>query len=113
MVKHRKIVSEALQQLTATTNKQREISDGDSLNIDVESEVIFRAPLASALTIQTSPVPSTSSYSTDTASESGSAFNSPNEINRLSSVDLNSTASVKDFSRLVVVKISDQKHEQG
>ena len=101
--------------MSSTKLKTSEVkSVNESLNIDVDSgEVtLFRAPVTTALTIQTSPVPSTSSYSTDTASESGSAFNSPTDVNHHATTDLSSSAYVKDFSRLVVVKMGCQKQER-
>lgn len=123
---NRQIVVDALRQLTAG---QAVKSDQESTppppavpagaeeppKTPVEPDGTFRPPL----TVQTSsPVPSTnSSYSTDTASESGSAFNSPNGqmgggSHRPSSADLASSTYVKDFSRLVVVKMSEQQQQQ-
>ena len=61
--------------------------------------------------MQTSPAPS---CSTDTASESGSAFNSPIQVHHQpSSADLANSTYVKDFSRLVVVKMSGKPSEQS
>lgn len=83
------------------------------LNLEVvDAENSFRTP-TSSFTIHTSPAHSSHSQSTDTASESGSAFNSPNQVqHQPSSADLANSTYVKDFSRLVVVKMSGQP-EQG
>lgn len=125
-----KIVLDALRQLTtqSTATKQEmpdiskkvspvptvmapavPTSSGEPLSVDVTETAqddagIFRTPL----TVQTSPAPSNSSNTTDTASESGSAFNSPRPLHRPSSADLANVTYVKDFSRLVVVKMSAQ-----
>lgn len=116
---------DALRQLTLLSgnlNKETERDSpdnkttvGDQVNNELETENAFRTPLSGTLlSIQTSPVPSSYSCSTDTASESGSAFNSPNQMQQIqlqhhpSSADLANSTYVKDFSRLVVVKMSGQ-----
>lgn len=123
---NRKIVLDALRQLTllsGTLNKDTgrdspdKVTVGDQINSELETENAFRTPLTGTLSIQTSPVPSSYSCSTDTASESGSAFNSPNQVHQIqlqhhpSSADLANSTYVKDFSRLVVVKMSGQSAE--
>jgi len=106
----RRIVQEALHQLKpknkAKPTAVQDAATEESLAVEVgTAPATFRAPVTTTLTIQTSPVPSMSSCSTDTASESGSAFNSPTETQRHTVHDVMSTTCVKDFSRLVVVKI--------
>lgn len=116
----RKIVVDALRQLTflSGTSKETDIAGSkaitrDQINFELENEYSFRIPVTGNLNIETSPVPSAHSCSTDTASETGSAFNSPNQIQQIqlhppSSADLANSTFVKDFSRLVVVKMSSQ-----
>jgi len=107
---NKRIVQEALHQLKpknkAKPTAVQDAATEESLAVEVgTAPATFRAPVTTTLTIQTSPVPSMSSCSTDTASESGSAFNSPTETQRHTVHDVMSTTCVKDFSRLVVVKI--------
>ena len=107
---------DALRQLTSCSklkeNATEPLTGEEILKIDVDGA--FRTPVTSALTIQTSPVPSTSSYSTDTASESGSAFNSPtNQAPPAGSDPLASSSYVKDFSRLVVVKVINREYKDN
>jgi hypothetical protein len=109
-------VLDALRQLTVlsgvTKESGRETPDRELINIEETEKSPFRTPLTGSLNIQTSP--SAYSCSTDTASETGSAFNSPNQISHQlntiqqhqpSSADLANSTYVKDFSRLVVVKM--------
>ena len=119
----RHIVVDALRQLKVHSVKPP-FNAPDQIPLEKEMlnfEVVdtgnnFRTP-TSALTIHTSPAHSSHSQSTDTASESGSAFNSPNQQvshqHQPSSADLANSAYVKDFSRLVVVKMSGQPSEQS
>ena len=124
---NKQIVVDALRQLTTgTINKTDQeapeskptplsTSGEETTGAAVEpaqADETFRPPLTVAVG---SPVPSiNSSYSTDTASESGSAFNSPNcqaghPPSTHRSSDLANSTYVKDFSRLVVVKMSEQQ----
>lgn len=87
--------------MTATKEDAKCIHSDAHLN--VPTTAVFRPPAASALSVPVSPVPSTSSScATDTASESGSAFNSPVSVSHHSAADLSNSTYVKDFSRLVV-----------
>ena len=107
----RKIVVDALRQLTAHhPEASAEPSDSAEQEGATSSSSLFRAPLSS---------PAPSNYSTDTASECGSAFNSPNPRTippptpQHRATDLANSTYVKDFSRLVVVKMSGQKPPTG
>lgn len=110
---NRKIVLDALRQLTLLSGGPRETgrktpSDKASAEEYRNTEIETENPSFETLTIQTSPN-LISNYSTDTASESGSAFNSPNLTQpQPTSTDLANSTFVKDFSRLVVVKMSAQ-----
>ena len=106
---------DALRQLTLLAKESgKESPTRGPVNIETDTDGPFRVPSSGSLNIQTSP--SAFSCSTDTASESGSAFNSPTQIHQLnpiqqhqpSSADLANSAYVKDFSRLVVVKMGGQ-----
>jgi len=116
---NRQIVLDALRQLQVhcakspitTSNKMSFVKDV----MNVEASDNFRTPTAATSSpsmMQSSPALSSS---TDTASESGSAFNSPNNQqvqHQPSSADLANSTYVKDFSRLIVVKMSCQPLEK-
>jgi len=95
---NQKIVVEALRQLSTTTTASK-CEEDDSEEPANVNDSVFRTPgvTSQVTTVETSPVPSTSSCSTDTASEgTSSAFNSPDNERQLT---------IKDFSQLVVVKM--------
>ena len=114
-----------MQQLTALSNLSKETNKQDKSHNTTTGEQLeeanfennestLRTPLTGNLPIRTSPAPGAHSCTTDTASESDSTFHSPGRIHQMqlnhnpSSADLANSAFVKDFSRLVVVKMSEQ-----
>lgn len=108
---NRKIVLDALRQLTLLSDVSREIGKDileEQIDTETDGEINFLLPSIETLNTQSSPSLA-ANVSTDTASECGSSFNSPNPIQQQpSSSDLANSAFVKDFSRLVVVKMSAQ-----
>ncbi|XP_046652742.1 ubiquitin carboxyl-terminal hydrolase calypso-like [Daphnia pulicaria] len=108
---NKKIVLDALRQLTLLSDVSREIGKDileEQIDTETDGEINFLLPSIETLNTQSSPSLA-ANVSTDTASECGSSFNSPNQIQQQpSSSDLANSAFVKDFSRLVVVKMSAQ-----
>lgn len=107
---------DALRQLTLLSDVSREIGKDipeEQIDTETDGEINFLLPSIGTLNTQSSPSLA-ANVSTDTASECGSSFNSPNQIQQQpSSSDLANSAFVKDFSRLVVVKMSAQSTDDG
>lgn len=76
-----------------------------------KKDKVLLCPLdySTPLTIQTSPAPSTSS-STDTSSEVGSAFNSPTTAWNWATAQNSPTS--KDFKRFVVIRVANEEKEK-
>lgn len=93
---NRQIVLEALQQLVqqSSTSSLSPHPDGDTKLSLGTFHGDKKADYSTPLTIETSPVPSSSS--TDTSSEVGSALNSPRQ----------SSPYTKDFSKFVVIRVA-------
>jgi len=120
---NQKTVVESLRQLTTASISQEngepstESTAASALGSTVESvletvagseavntDCVFRTPVAACL--ETSPVASTSAGGSDVAaSECSSSPSSADQIAASSSADLANSSYVKDFSRLVVVKM--------
>ncbi len=105
---------DALRQLTLLSGVSREIDKEmhdipeEQIDTETDGEINYLRPSIGTLNTQSSPS-LIANVSTDTASECGSSFNSPSQIQQQpSSSDLANSAFVKDFSRLVVVKMSTQ-----
>lgn len=93
------VVTEALQQMA----KKSDSVDSDLL-LSAEKNLDFSKPrtdYGTPLTVLTSPAPSSSS--TDTASEMGSAFNSPVPTNMLQT----------DLSKFVIIKVSSKEANES
>jgi hypothetical protein len=111
---NRKIVLDTLRQLTLLSSGSREVGreihnmSGEHINVEADGENPFHLLSVGTSNPQSSPS-FIANVSTDTASESSLAFNSSNQIQQQpSSSDLANSTFVKDFSRLVVVKMSAQ-----
>ena len=119
----RKIVVEALRQLTTINNcnengeqsaesatesvaetTAESLSEAVTESKTVNTDCVFRTPVTTC--VDTSPVASTSTCSNDApASGGGSSLSSANQMTVSSNTDLANSSYVKDFSRLIVVKM--------
>lgn len=95
----RSLVTEALQQLTkkADTCDSERLSEETKLEFPQRRSTDYTTPL----TVLTSPAPSSSS--TDTASEIGSAFNSPVPTNTFQT----------EHSKFLIIKVSSKEPDEG
>lgn len=128
---NRKIVLDALRQLTLLSGTSKEnndessegktvIAEQPSTVLDEDNQLCTPLPGSTAAQTSTSPVLCLFSCGTNSATEKGSAYNSSSKIQELqltqhqpSSVDLANSTYVKDFSRLVVVEMSSQTSDLG
>lgn len=108
---NRQIVVDALQQLVkmkAQAGVDHTINEEptkDSLKIPRDKLILCPLDYSTPLTIQTSPAPSSSS-STDTSSEIGSAFNSPTH-SAWAAWQQQHSPTTKDFKKFVVIRVQD------
>lgn len=103
--------------MSTATNLDQKIIDspvstaGEAPGSSKPKDKVLLCPLdySTPLTIQTSPAPSTSS-STDTSSEVGSAFNSPTTAWNWATAQNSPTT--KDFKRFVVIRVANEEKEK-
>lgn len=113
---NRQIVVDALQQLVkmkaqnVNENPNQEDTK-DSLKIPRDKVILCPLDYSTPLTIQTSPAPS-SSESTDTSSEIGSAFNSPT-ANTWAAWQNQQSPTSKDFKKFVVIRVQDSETQDA